>query len=149
MAGFFKAQPEKEPPKPVAPGHDPAARPGSDSTTRLPVVPPTTGGTGRTLSRHEVEVIAQDMASAAEFQKFLLPKAVPQLPGYDFAVQYLGSRPVSGDHYDFIDHGVRRDVGDFGRYLAGGRNCGPRRLGPSGPVSWSRHVQPVLRTRTT
>ncbi len=48
------------------------------------------------------------MVGAAEFQKQLLPKAMPQIQGYDFGVQFIGARPVSGDHYDFIDHGDGR-----------------------------------------
>ncbi|MBI2930855.1 MAG: serine/threonine-protein phosphatase [Planctomycetes bacterium] len=61
-------------------------------------------GGGLPLNRHQLEQIALDMQSAAEFQRSLLPRGLPMIAGYDFGVTYAGAKPISGDYYDFLPH---------------------------------------------
>ncbi len=84
----------------ISRGFDPSQLPPPDPPRPKPATTQVTSA----LNKHEIELIRQDLGSAAEFQRNLLPKEMPSIPGYDFAVFYQGSRPVSGDHYDFIPH---------------------------------------------
>jgi sigma-B regulation protein RsbU (phosphoserine phosphatase) len=54
------------------------------------------------INRLEAESLRLDAEAAAEFQRGLLPKDLPQVPGYEFGIFYRGARVVSGDHYDFF-----------------------------------------------
>lgn len=45
---------------------------------------------------HELQI-------ATEIQSNLLPKKIPDIPGYDIAAFYHPSKEVGGDYYDFID----------------------------------------------
>lgn len=45
---------------------------------------------------HELQI-------ANEIQSNLLPKQIPDIPGYDIAAFYHPSKEVGGDYYDFID----------------------------------------------
>jgi predicted ester cyclase len=49
------------------------------------------------------ERIEQELRIARLIQQTLLPKTLPQLPGYDVAAYYQPAREVGGDFYDFFD----------------------------------------------
>jgi serine phosphatase RsbU (regulator of sigma subunit) len=51
----------------------------------------------------ERERIEQELKVARLIQQTLLPKALPELPGYDVAAYYQPAREVGGDFYDFLD----------------------------------------------
>ena len=51
----------------------------------------------------ERQRIAQELHVARVIQQTLLPKTLPQLPGYDLAAYYQPAREVGGDFYDFFE----------------------------------------------
>jgi serine phosphatase RsbU (regulator of sigma subunit) len=51
----------------------------------------------------ERERIEQELRVARLIQQTLLPKSLPELPGYDVAAYYQPAREVGGDFYDFMD----------------------------------------------
>jgi serine phosphatase RsbU (regulator of sigma subunit) len=51
----------------------------------------------------ERERIEQELRVASLIQQTLLPKTLPELPGYDVAAYYQPAREVGGDFYDFLD----------------------------------------------
>jgi len=51
----------------------------------------------------ERERINQELRVARLIQQTLLPKAVPELPGWQMAASYRPAREVGGDFYDFLD----------------------------------------------
>jgi serine phosphatase RsbU (regulator of sigma subunit) len=51
----------------------------------------------------ERERIEQELKVARLIQQTLLPKTLPELPGYDVAAYYQPAREVGGDFYDFLD----------------------------------------------
>ena len=51
----------------------------------------------------ERERIEQELRVASLIQQTLLPKSVPELPGYEVAAYYQPAREVGGDFYDFLD----------------------------------------------
>ena len=51
----------------------------------------------------ERERIEQELKVARLIQQTLLPKTVPELPGYEVAAYYQPAREVGGDFYDFLD----------------------------------------------
>jgi serine phosphatase RsbU (regulator of sigma subunit) len=51
----------------------------------------------------ERERIEQELRIARLIQQTLLPKVLPELPGYDVAAYYQPAREVGGDFYDFLD----------------------------------------------
>src|SRR5829696_8488247 len=51
----------------------------------------------------ERERIEQELRIARLIQQTLLPKSVPELPGYDVAAYYQPAREVGGDFYDFFE----------------------------------------------
>jgi serine phosphatase RsbU (regulator of sigma subunit) len=51
----------------------------------------------------ERERIDQELRVARLIQQTLLPKALPELPGYDVAAYYQPAREVGGDFYDFVE----------------------------------------------
>src|SRR5215207_517481 len=51
----------------------------------------------------ERERIEQELRIARLIQQTLLPKSVPELPGYDVAAYYQPAREVGGDFYDFLE----------------------------------------------
>src|ERR687883_1661814 len=51
----------------------------------------------------ERERIEQELRIARLIQQTLLPKSLPQLPGYEVAAYYQPAREVGGDFYDFLD----------------------------------------------
>src|SRR5918992_1431693 len=63
---------------------------------------------GPRLSQQEQEAqererIEQELRVARLIQQTLLPKTLPELPGYDVAAYYQPAREVGGDFYDFLD----------------------------------------------
>jgi len=58
----------------------------------------------------ERERIEQELRVARLIQQTLLPKGVPDLPGYQLAAYYQPAREVGGDFYDFLE----LDDGRFG-----------------------------------
>ncbi len=51
----------------------------------------------------ERERIEQELRVARLIQQTLLPKGLPELPGYDVAAYYQPAREVGGDFYDFLE----------------------------------------------
>jgi len=51
----------------------------------------------------ERERIEQELRVASLIQQTLLPKSLPELPGYEVAAYYQPAREVGGDFYDFLD----------------------------------------------
>jgi serine phosphatase RsbU (regulator of sigma subunit) len=51
----------------------------------------------------ERERIEQELRIARLIQQTLLPKSLPQLPGYEVAAYYQPAREVGGDFYDFLE----------------------------------------------
>jgi predicted ester cyclase len=49
------------------------------------------------------ERIEQELRIARLIQQTLLPKSLPELPGYDLAAYYQPAREVGGDFYDFLE----------------------------------------------
>jgi sigma-B regulation protein RsbU (phosphoserine phosphatase) len=52
--------------------------------------------------------LAQDLASARQVQRLLLPEATPRVAGLDIAVGYRPARELGGDFYDFLPYGDGR-----------------------------------------
>ena len=50
----------------------------------------------------EKQLLKQELNIAQEIQQGLLPKKIPQLPGYEIAAFYAPAKEVGGDYYDFI-----------------------------------------------
>ena len=55
------------------------------------------------MSDVERKMLDHELAIAEELQANLLPRKVPQIPGYDVSAYYRPSREVGGDYYDFIE----------------------------------------------
>lgn len=51
-----------------------------------------------------------DLAAARDLQSVLLPASVPDIPGLESAVGFRPAREVSGDLYDFFQHGHEHTV---------------------------------------
>lgn len=51
----------------------------------------------------EKERIARELEIAREIQANILPRACPEFPQLEFAVDYRSAREVGGDYYDFIE----------------------------------------------
>jgi len=51
----------------------------------------------------ERERLEQELRVARLIQQTLLPKTLPELPGYDVAAYYQPAREVGGDFYDFVE----------------------------------------------
>jgi sigma-B regulation protein RsbU (phosphoserine phosphatase) len=52
-----------------------------------------------------LQVMQRELEMAHEIQRNLLPKTVPDLPGYDLAAKTVPARNVGGDYYDFLPSG--------------------------------------------
>ena len=55
-----------------------------------------------------LELQEQELQRAREIQQSLLPKQIPQLPGFEVAGAWLPARSVSGDYYDVLRLGDHR-----------------------------------------
>ena len=68
----------------------------------------------------EKEKLEQELRTARDIQRSILPSSLPRLPGYDFGAVMAPARTVGGDLYDFIPLGKGRlgiavgDVSDKG-----------------------------------
>jgi PAS domain S-box-containing protein len=58
--------------------------------------------TEQKLEAQQRERIEQELRIARLIQQTLLPKALPELSGYDIAAYYKPAREVGGDFYDFL-----------------------------------------------
>jgi sigma-B regulation protein RsbU (phosphoserine phosphatase) len=56
----------------------------------------------------------QDLAAARKLQQVLLPRQAPELRGLEIALRARPAREISGDVYDFFDHGDEYAVIVFG-----------------------------------
>lgn len=57
------------------------------------------------LGTAQLEMQAQELQRAREIQQSLLPKEIPQLPGFEVAGIWRPARAVSGDYYDVLKLG--------------------------------------------
>ncbi|MEM1107667.1 MAG: SpoIIE family protein phosphatase [Planctomycetota bacterium] len=65
-------------------------------------------------ARADNQKMLRQLHLAADVQRRMLPRKMPELPGYDIAARYVPSFELSGDFYDFInlDHSLGIGVGD-------------------------------------
>lgn len=52
--------------------------------------------------KQDLEILMEDLAQGAEYQKSVLPSAAPDVPGYELGFLYRAARTISGDFYDFV-----------------------------------------------
>jgi sigma-B regulation protein RsbU (phosphoserine phosphatase) len=67
------------------------------------------------LGAARIEQQEEELRRAREIQQALLPKEIPQLPGFEVAGAWLPARVVSGDYYDVFrlgDHKLCICIGD-------------------------------------
>ncbi|MEM1447382.1 MAG: SpoIIE family protein phosphatase [Planctomycetota bacterium] len=65
-------------------------------------------------ARADNQKMLRQLHLAADVQRRMLPRKMPELSGYDIAARYVPSFELSGDFYDFIDldHSLGIGVGD-------------------------------------
>lgn len=65
-------------------------------------------------ARADNQKILRQLHLAADVQRRMLPRKMPDLSGYDVAARYVPSFELSGDFYDFIhlDHSLGIGIGD-------------------------------------
>ena len=65
-------------------------------------------------TRQENQKMLRQLHLAADVQRRMLPRKMPELSGYDIAARYVPSLELSGDFYDFInlDHSLGVALGD-------------------------------------
>lgn len=56
----------------------------------------------------QLEMQDREMERARDIQQSLLPKSIPQLPGFEIAAAWLPARAVGGDYYDVLAIGKNR-----------------------------------------
>lgn len=59
-------------------------------------------------ARHTERRLHEDLSTAREIQRQLLPSGVRELPGLDLAAGYCSARELGGDFYDFLPYGRGR-----------------------------------------
>lgn len=59
-------------------------------------------------------MIDQDLRAARKLQSVLQPKRAPELPGLEIAIKARPAREISGDVYDFFEHGDDYSLIAFG-----------------------------------
>ena len=80
----------------------------------------------------------QDLKAARKLQHVLQPREAPELRGLEIALRARPAREISGDVYDFFDHGddyaviVFGDVSGKGRGRGSVRRAGQRVVAHSG-----------------
>jgi len=60
------------------------------------------------LGAAQLEMQEQELQRAREIQQSLLPKDIPQLPGFEVATAWLPARLVGGDYFDVLRLGKNR-----------------------------------------
>ena len=60
------------------------------------------------LSAAQIEMQEQELERAREIQQSLLPKDIPQLPGFEIAAAWRPARTVGGDYFDVLRLGENR-----------------------------------------
>ena len=60
------------------------------------------------LGTAQIEMQEQELQRAREIQQSLLPKEIPQLPGFEVAGTWRPARAVSGDYYDVFKLGSHK-----------------------------------------
>lgn len=60
------------------------------------------------LSRENERRLQNDLETAREIQKQLLPSGAREIPGLDLATAYVPARELGGDFYDFLPYGEGR-----------------------------------------
>jgi sigma-B regulation protein RsbU (phosphoserine phosphatase) len=87
----------------------------------------------------------QDLKAARKLQKVLLPRRAPEIRGLEIAIKARPAREITGDVYDFFEHGNEYGVLAFGDVSGKGaaaalygalvsgllRTLAPRRRGPA------------------
>ncbi|MEM6459226.1 MAG: SpoIIE family protein phosphatase [Planctomycetota bacterium] len=65
-------------------------------------------------ARGENQKMLRQLHLAADVQRRMLPRRMPELPGFDLAARYVPSFELSGDFYDFVrlDHSLGIGIGD-------------------------------------
>ena len=56
----------------------------------------------------KLEIQAQELQRAREIQQSLLPKEIPQLPGFELATAWRPARTVGGDYFDVLKLGKNK-----------------------------------------
>ena len=72
------------------------------------------------LHQHELERqrVEQELVIGERIQRSLLPRAMPALPGWDFAASYQSAGQVGGDFYDIFPLSTRARVESGGMWAA-------------------------------
>ncbi len=60
--------------------------------------------------REEERRMQRQLALAADVQRRMMPAALPEAPGYEFAARYIPSEVVGGDFYDIVRHAGRIEL---------------------------------------
>jgi sigma-B regulation protein RsbU (phosphoserine phosphatase) len=55
------------------------------------------------LAERQRDELANEIELAAEVQQGILPRSIPQIPGFDFAARMYPAKIVAGDYYGFIE----------------------------------------------
>jgi serine phosphatase RsbU (regulator of sigma subunit) len=55
------------------------------------------------LAERQRDELANEIELAAEVQQGILPRSIPQVPGFDFAARMYPAKIVAGDYYRFIE----------------------------------------------
>ena len=65
-------------------------------------------------ARRDNQAMLRQLHLAADVQRRMLPRRMPDLPGYDIAARYVPSFELSGDFYDFVhlEHSLGIGIGD-------------------------------------
>ncbi len=60
--------------------------------------------------REEERRMQRQLALAADVQRRMMPAALPEAPGFEFAARYIPSEVVGGDFYDIVRHAGRIEL---------------------------------------
>ena len=55
------------------------------------------------FAERQRDELANEIQLAAEVQQDILPRSIPQVPGFDFAARMYPAKTVAGDYYGFIE----------------------------------------------